>query len=298
MLQHEVHHLSHPVGGKTRLRHTEIQLAHQAPGHGIAVQHGSALQRQRLEGVAHGVAQVQRLAQPLFQRVLIDDALLHTHALLHHAAQLGQLRLLYVEAQQAAEHVIGGNEAMLQHLSIAREQVLGIEGAQESGVDNHGVGIAEDANLVLQPAVVEARLATHRGIDHGQQRGGNVDEVQAALEGAHGKAAQIGHHASAQVHHQRVAGGPMLLQLAPHLLHGVERLLLVTGADGDDCAAAHACQAAQQRQAQVAGMGVAHHEQAVVGCLLHGIGQRLCQTCREKHFLLFHLLLLIHFFCY
>ena len=76
-----------------------------------------------------------------------------------------------------------------------------VEGLEEGGVEDDGFGIAEEANLVFQSAVVEARLAAYGGIDHRQQRGGDIDEGQAALEGADGKAAQVGDHAAAEVYY-------------------------------------------------------------------------------------------------
>ena len=55
---------------------------------------------------------------------------------------------------------------MLQHLGIAREDVLLVHCLEENGVEDDGVGIVENTNLVFQSSEVDACLATHRGIDH------------------------------------------------------------------------------------------------------------------------------------
>ena len=72
---------------------------------------------------------------------------------------------------------------MLKHLGIAGEHVGSVESAQEGGVENHGAGIVEYANLVFQSAKVDARLAAHRGVYHREQGGGYVNVGYAALEG-------------------------------------------------------------------------------------------------------------------
>ena len=125
-----------------------------------------------------------------------------------------------------------------------------VKGAQERRVEDDAAGSAEDPDLILQTAEVDARLAAHGGIDHGEQRRGDVDVVEAALEGGGGKAAKVCHHAAAEVHHQRVACGTALLQAGPHVAQRVKRLVLVGGPDGDNLCAAQAVEARNDRQAE------------------------------------------------
>ena len=74
-------------------------------------------------------------------------------------------------------------QSVLQHLGIARADVLVIHRLEESRVEDDAASRAEHANLVFQSAEVDARLAAHRGVDHGQQCRRDVDVVHAPLEG-------------------------------------------------------------------------------------------------------------------
>ena len=103
------------------------------------------------------------------------------------------------------------DKSVLQHLSITGEDVFAVHSPQKDGVEDDGAGIVEHADLVLQASEVDARLATHGGIDHRQQCRGDVDVVESALKRGSRKAAEVGHHAAAEVHHQRVTGGAALL---------------------------------------------------------------------------------------
>ena len=63
------------------------------------------------------------------------------------------------------------------------------------------VALAEGVSDAVSPMFATG------GIDGTEQRGGHVDEAQAALECRCGKSAEVGHHASAKVYHQRAACG-------------------------------------------------------------------------------------------
>ena len=93
---------------------------------------------------------------------------------------------------------------MLQHFGIARTDILGIQGLQELGVENHELRVVENTHLVLQTSEVDAGLSTHRCIYHCQQGSRDVDEVDATLEGAGCKTAEVGYHTASEVDHARV----------------------------------------------------------------------------------------------
>ena len=253
VVEDETHALTHAISGEACLHATEVELAHQSPGHSIAVKNGLALKGQRLEGMAHSMTQVKGLAQSLLSGVSADDALLHLHALGHHELQLGKMGLLNVEGEQLGEHVGGVDEPMLEHLGIAGKEVLTVHRLQKNCVENDRRSIAEHANLVFQSTEVEAGLATYRGIDHGKQCGGDVDEMNAALEGGCCEAAQIGHHAAAQIDEQRVARGSHALQLGPHMEHRLELLVLVARRNGNDMGLLHAAEVCYKGQTQLVG---------------------------------------------
>ena len=61
MLLDEGDGLVHLVGGESRLGATQVEFADDAPGYGIAMKHRLAMEGKRLEGVTHGVTQVESL---------------------------------------------------------------------------------------------------------------------------------------------------------------------------------------------------------------------------------------------
>lgn len=85
------------------------------------------------EGVSYGVPQVQGFADAMFQWVLFYDAFLYLHGTSYHGLQQGIIYLLRIEGQQFRQMFRGTDEAVLQHLRIAGEEVMGIEAAQELG---------------------------------------------------------------------------------------------------------------------------------------------------------------------
>ena len=76
VLLNKLYGLAQTVGREAGLHVRQVEFDDQSVGYGIAVKDGSALQRQRLEGVAGGVTEVQRLAQSTLCRIFRDDALL------------------------------------------------------------------------------------------------------------------------------------------------------------------------------------------------------------------------------
>ena len=93
------------------------------------------------------------------------------------------------------------DQPMLQHFGITGKKILHVKRSKEGGVENYRGGIVEYTHLILQTTKVDARLASHAGIYHRQQRRGDIDILDAALEGRCSKAPQVGYHASAQVNH-------------------------------------------------------------------------------------------------
>ena len=68
---------------------------------------------------------------------------------------------------------------MLDDLTIAREEFLQGEGAQEVNIDDDLMGRVEGANKVLYPEEVNRRLPPYRGIDHRQQCRRHIDRRDA-----------------------------------------------------------------------------------------------------------------------
>ena len=204
VLLDEGHGLAHLLCWETSFCHTEIKLRDETECHGITMKDWLALQRPALEGMTEGMSQVQCLADALLVRILFYDALLYLHAVAHHSLQLLQVWVGKVEAYQLFPHRLGRNQAVLQHFGIARTDILGIQGLQELGVENYELRIVENTHLILQTFEVDAGLSTHRCIYHRQQGSRNIDEVDAALEGAGSKTAEVGYHTASEVDHARV----------------------------------------------------------------------------------------------
>ena len=165
----------------------------------------------------------------MFVRVLLHNAALHLNALPHHVLQGRVVGLGEVEGHVLGPHGLVAQQGVLQHFGVARTQVFAVEGLQEGGVDAHRVAFGKGADFIFQPLEIDARFASHRRVDHAQQRGGHVQKAYAALEGGRGKTAQVCHHAAAQVHQHAVARGAALAQGVPHLLQRADVLVLVGG---------------------------------------------------------------------
>ena len=119
--------------------------------------------------------------------------------------------------QEFAPRSLVGKQSVFEHLGIARAQVVAVERLQELSIQQYETCLVEYTYLVLQATEVNARLASHRSIDHGQQCSGNIDEVDAPLKGRSSKASKVGNHAATQIDEEGMAGGLALLQALPHV---------------------------------------------------------------------------------
>ena len=135
--------------------------------------------------MSHGVTEVERFADAVLQGILGDDALLDGHAICQHALESGEVERLgaEIECDQFCPHLLVGDESVLEHLGIAGEDILVVEGAQELCVENDRCGIVKHPDFVFQTSEVDACLASDTGVDHSEQGGGDVDVVDATLEG-------------------------------------------------------------------------------------------------------------------
>lgn len=296
VLLDELDDLAHAVLRKTCLKVREVELANQAPRHGIAVKHRTVFgQSQAFEGVADGVAQVERLADAVFLGVLLHDVLLDLYGAAHHVFQLSIVGLFGVEGQQFVEVPGSTDEAVLQHFGIAGEEVVCIEAAQELRFEQYTIGGSEGTDFVLQPVEVDARLSAYRGIDHGQQSGGDVDVGDAALEGGGGKTAEVGHHTASQVDEERVARGTLLAQCLPYVGQRLQCLVHVFGSDDDFLCLPHGWDVLDLGKAQAVGVFVGQDEKPVGGTFFNGLRQVAFKLLAQYHFLFAHVV--SAFFC-
>jgi hypothetical protein len=73
-----------------------------------------------------------------------------------------------------------------------------VEGGQDVEVRQDQARLVEGADEVLAAGGVDGGLAAHRGIHLGQEGGGDLDEVDAALVDRGGEAGEVAHHAAAE----------------------------------------------------------------------------------------------------
>ena len=224
------------VAGEAQAQMREDGLGDQSPRHGIAMGHGgAALQRQGLESMSRGVTQVEGLALAVLVGVVPDDV----HLDLHRAAQALQQVIVVdgrgeIVIQQAQKLSAVAQHGVLDDLGKTRLHLARGEGVEVARRDDDVAGGSKSTDFVFQSTIVKTRFASYSGIDSPQQRSGHVDEPDTALEGRCRKAAQVGHHAAAQVDDQRVTCNPQALHLVPHAAHRRERLGRVTVGNGDD----------------------------------------------------------------
>lgn len=166
---------------------------------------------------------------------------------------------------------------------------MGIEAAQEFGFQQNAGGGSKDADFILQTVEVDARLASHGSVDHGEQRSGNVDVGDSPLEGGSGKTAEVGHHAPAQVDEQGVAAGPFLTQGLPYGSQSFQILVHVFRPDNNLFRSFQRGDAVQMRATEAVGMLVGKDEKLVVGALLYGMRQAVRQSFAKDYFLFTHL---------
>ena len=174
----EVGHTAQIVGREAAVFVREVEFADNARGDGMAVEDGTAAgEGEALEGVADGVAKVERLTNALLDGILLDDARFDGDGTLHLSGIDGEVAGRNIDGEEGVQVVGVGDEAVLDHLGEAGKEVVAVEGAEEGAVDHHAVGLVEGADLVLEAIEVNARLSTHGGVDGGHEGGGDVEDV-------------------------------------------------------------------------------------------------------------------------
>ena len=108
-----------------------------------------------------------------------------------------------------------GDEAALDDLGHAGDQLVLGQRGQGVEVHQHAGRRVEGADQVLALGGVDAGLAAHRGVDHAQQRGRDVDDLDAAQPGGGDEAGQVGDGAAADGDDGVGAGEVVLAQHLP-----------------------------------------------------------------------------------
>ena len=288
VLLYELQRLVELVVRESQTLGAEIKLAYQTPCNSVSVQDGAVFFKgQALQGVTGGMSQVQSLADTLLGGVFLYDTFLYGYALGYHLLQVGVVYVVQVEGDELGPVLRIADNAVLQHLGITGTDVIGIQSAQEVGTEDDGAGAVEDTYLVLQSAKVDACLASHAGIDHTQQCGGDIDVLNAALEGAGSKAAQVRNHAAAQADKQAVACGATLLQGLPDGRECLESLVLVGSTNGYHLGLLQIGIVFYEGPAELQGGGVGEDKELVMRTALNGLAQ-VFRKVLAYDYVLFH----------
>ena len=107
-----------------------------------------------------------------------------------------------------------GDYAMLKNLCKSRTQLPKWKCGKEIRVDKHPCWRVENAHQILARDGVDPRLSADRGVDHGDQSGGNMDDRNSAHEGGGDEACQVADDPASE----RDYGGVAAESLGEHLV--------------------------------------------------------------------------------
>ena len=165
-----------------------------------------------LDRVAEGVPVVEHLPAAGLAQVAGDDLGLDPDAALHELADHLGLRVahrLRVGLDELEDPLVG-DEAALDDLRHAGEQLVLGQRPQRVEVAQHGRGRVEGAHEVLALGRVDPGLAAHGGVDHAEQGGGHVHHAHAAQPRGGHEPREVGDRSPAHGH-DRVRAGEVVL---------------------------------------------------------------------------------------
>ena len=150
--------------------------------------------------MTEGVAQVQQRALAGFLFVLGDDGGLGGARGFDRSRDQTLIALDQIGAVafQPGEEVRPVDQAVLDHLGVAGQQLALGQGAQGIAVGQHQARLMEGADQVLAVTGIDAGLTADRGVDLGQKRGWDLNEVDPAQQHGGGEAGQIADHPAAK----------------------------------------------------------------------------------------------------
>jgi len=176
--------------------------------------------------VAEGVPVVEAFAQTERLELVGDD---HVglegdglrHTVLHRGGVMRD-EVLHMVAEPVIEDRRTEDGALGELTEPADPLALGQRG-EERGIGHHVDGLVEGADEVLSLGEVDGVLAAHARIDHGQERRGHDDEVDAAQIGGGDQTGEIPHHPAAHGHDAVIATEALLGERAVELTGDLER---------------------------------------------------------------------------
>ena len=91
------------------------------------------------------------------------------------------------------------DQGMLDHFGITRQQIFPVKGVEKRGMDQNHIGNTERTDLVFETVEIDARLPSHRCINHRQQGCGKIDKRNSPFVSRGSKTSKVANHATAQV---------------------------------------------------------------------------------------------------
>ena len=116
------------------------------------------------------------------------------------------------------------NQAILDHFRITGGQFTRRQGLQHPRINQHQTRLIERTDHVLAAGMIDGCLAPHRGIHLGQQGGGHLYEVNAALVAGCREADHIADHPPPQCNQGGGARVTLAHQRIKDRFQGIQRL--------------------------------------------------------------------------
>ena len=184
-----------------------------------------------LDGMAEAVAEVEQGAIAALGFITGNDVGLVTAAALDGFGQCGGVagKQRLAMCLQPVEEGRIANRTVLDDFGQTSAQFAIWQGGQRVGVGDHGQRLVEGADQVLALRQVDRGLAADGGVDHGQQRGWQLQERYAAHPAGGGEAGEVADHAAAQRYHAGVAAGAEFGQALHQAVEVGHRLLRLAG---------------------------------------------------------------------
>ena len=158
-----------------------------------------------------------------------------------------------------------------------------VEGVEEGGIDDDGVGWIEHAYFVFKSVKIDTSLSAHAGINHGKERCGDIDIFDASLEGAGSKSAQVCDHAASKIDKQGMACGTAIAHGFPHLSKRIQCLARISGTNDYRLGMTQAGKMLHHRETLLVCSLVGQQKKLVMRYMLYGVCQCLCYVCRNNN---------------
>lgn len=174
-----------------------------------------------------GVAEIEELAFAVFLGVAGDDVGFDADGVGDAVIAEGVVGMV---GELPEERGIG-DDAGLEHFGEAVLALEGPEGMEGGGVGEDGARLMEGADEVFSAGEVDGGFAADGAVDHGEERGGGLDDVDAAEPDGGGEAGEVPGDAAAEGDDGACAGEMAVGEGGEQLLYGGEGFAVFAGGE-------------------------------------------------------------------